>query len=141
MVITGKIESIHEEKVRRFIDQNGLEQRVILTQYLSDADLKVLYKNAKAFLFPTFYEGFGIPILEAMAAELPVLTSTTGAAPETAGGFAELVNPFEPESIANGIDNLSRMDDHNIKAAKAYALDHTWKKTAQLTAEVYKKYM
>ncbi len=141
LVITGKIEAEHEEEIRNYINTNQLESKIILTKYLSNHDLQQIYLNAKAFLFPTFYEGFGIPILEAMSAELPVLTSTTGAAPETAGGFAVLTDPFNPESIAEGIDKLKHINQEHLKRAKAYALAHTWAKTAKMTTNVYKKYM
>jgi glycosyltransferase involved in cell wall biosynthesis len=141
LVITGKIEAAHEQDVRDYIISNKLENDILLTKYLPNCDLKELYINAKAFLFPTFYEGFGIPILEAMLAELPVLTSTTGAAPETAGGFAILVDPFDPESIAEGIDKLKYTTQEHLDKAKAYAVKHTWDKTAKLTTSIYEKYM
>jgi len=141
LVITGKIEIAHEEKVKEYIMSNKLENKIILTKYLANHDLQELYMNAKAFLFPTFYEGFGIPILEAMSAGLPVLTSSTGAAPETSGGFAVLTDPFQPESIAEGIDHLDHIQPPHLKRAKAFALSHTWEKTASMTTSIYKKYM
>jgi glycosyltransferase involved in cell wall biosynthesis len=100
-----------------------------------------LYKNAKAFLFPTFYEGFGIPILEAMHHNLPVLTSNLGAAPESSGGHAVLVDPFSPESIGNGIDKVVNMDQTQLFKAKKYAEAFTWERTAKMTVDVYKKYL
>jgi len=141
LVITGKIEVAQEMEVRRYVTSNQLENKVIFTKYLSNPDLQKLYINARAFLFPTFYEGFGIPILEAMIAGLPVLTSSTGAAPETAGNFAVLVDPFLPESIAEGIDRLQEVKDGHLENAKTYAKGFTWEKTAKSTAAIYKKYM
>lgn len=141
LVITGKIEKAHETDVKNYIVKNQLKNKVILTDYLSNQDLQQLYINAKAFLFPTFYEGFGIPILEAMLANLPVLTSNTGAAPETAGGFAILVDPFSVESIAEGIDKLKQITNEELVHAKVYAQSHTWDKTAKMTTSTYKKYM
>lgn len=141
LVITGKVEAAHEAEVRKYITSNQLNDKIILAGYLANHDLQELYSNAKAFLFPTFYEGFGIPILEAMIAKLPVLTSSTGAAPETAGGFAVLVDPFQPESIAEGIDELKNIEQPHLEQAKNYALGHTWEKTAKMTTSVYKKYM
>ncbi|MEN1786006.1 MAG: glycosyltransferase, partial [Bacteroidota bacterium] len=141
LVITGKVEAAHEPEVRSFINRNDLKSDIIITKYLPDEALKALFVNAKAFLFPTLYEGFGIPILESMAAGIPVLTSTTGAAPETAGDFAVLVDPLAPESIATGIDQLIGIDTKHLEKAKTFALGHTWSKTAQMTALVYKKYV
>ena len=141
LVITGKIESAHEENVMSYISSNRLEDKIILTKYIANHDLQALYTNARAFLFPTFYEGFGIPILEAMIAGLPVLTSNKGAAPETAGGFAILVDPFLPESIAEGIDQLKNLEPSQLDKAKTYAMGHTWDRTARMTSLVYEKYM
>ena len=141
LVITGKIETALETEVRKYISSNQLENKVILTQYLPNNDLQELYTNARAFLFPTFYEGFGIPILEAMIAGLPVLTSSTGAAPETAGDFAILVDPFRPDSIAKGIDKLPDVEHGHLERAKTYANSYTWEKTAKATVSIYEKYM
>lgn len=141
LIITGKIEAPHAEEVGNYITANRLENDVLFTKYLPNQDLQELYLNAKAFLFPTFYEGFGIPILEAMLAELPVLTSLTGAAPETAGGHAVLVDPFDPESIAEGIDQMENINATHLKNAKTYAQEHTWIRTAKMTTSIYKKYM
>ncbi|WP_276167605.1 glycosyltransferase family 4 protein [Zobellia alginiliquefaciens] len=141
LIITGKIESKHYSPVFNFIKENSLENKIVITGYLSSEKLAALYKNAAAFLFPTFYEGFGIPILEAMLAELPVLTSNTGAAPETSKNHAVLVNPFKPEDIAAGIERLSTITEDQIKQAKQFATTFTWERTAQKTKMVYEKYM
>lgn len=141
LVITGKIENTHYPPLKSFIDKNRLGDKVIITGYLSDSRLRTLYHNASGFLFPTFYEGFGIPILEAMINELPVLTSNIGAAPETASDKAVLVDPFVPESIADGIDSIPNIDSAHLERAKTYASSFTWAKTAQETIEVYKKYV
>ena len=141
LVITGKIQDTYEKEVREYIAANHLENRVIITNYLNKNDLQALYKHARAFLFPTFYEGFGIPILEAMHHGLPVLTSTTGAAPETSGGHAVLVDPFDPECIGNGIDQLDSVDRNQVEAAKKYAEGHSWERAAKMTVDIYKKYL
>lgn len=141
LVITGKIQEDCGQKVKEFITANNLKDRVIITDYLEKNQVQSLYQHAQAFLFPTFYEGFGIPILEAMHHGLPVLTGTTGAAPETSGGHAILVDPFNPEDIANGIDRLDTVDPNSLQRAKTFAEQHTWRRTAQMTVDVYKKYL
>lgn len=141
LIITGKIEEEQYKLVSNFIIKNKLGEKVIITKYLSSEELSILYKNAKAFLFPTFYEGFGIPILEAMIHKLPVLTSNIGAAPETAGGFAVLTDPFSPESIADGIDKVDSIQPETLIDAKIFAEEHTWKKTAKMTYSLYQKYL
>lgn len=141
LVITGKIQEDSNAEVQDFIVKNKLEKNVIITNYLSKGDIHALYRHAKAFLFPTFYEGFGIPILEAMHHGLPVLTSTTGAAPETSGGHAVLVDPFDPESIGSGIDQIEQYDKEKLILAKQFAEMHTWERTAQMTVDVYQNYL
>ena len=141
LVIVGNIESEFEQPIRDFIANNNLKDDVIITSYIPESLLNILYRNAKAFLFPTFYEGFGIPILEAMQVKLPVLTSNTGAASETANGFAILVDPFDPIDIALGIDKLESVSETTLNKAKDFANTHSWLRTAQMTAEVYKKYL
>ncbi|GGG49548.1 glycosyl transferase [Croceivirga lutea] len=141
LVITGKVEEPLGAKVRKYIIENNLTNNVLITGYISNAELAQLYHNAKAFLFPTLYEGFGIPILEAMSANLPVLTSTTGAASETSGGHAVLVNPFEIEDIANGLSKILNLNEKQIAVAKNYADSFSWQRTAKETVAVYNKYM
>ena len=141
LVITGKIESNQYVSVLEYIKENRLQEKVLITGYLSSDSLSKLYQNAAAFLFPTFYEGFGIPILEAMLTKLPVLTSNIGAAPETAGGHAILINPYEPDDIATGMDSLSSITDDQLEQAKKFADTFTWEKTALETKRVYEKYM
>ena len=141
LVIVGKIEDNHKEEVYQYIQKHHLENDIIITKYIDDRDLHSLYKNASAFLFPTFYEGFGIPIIEALMHQLPVITSTTGAAPETSGGHTILVNPFEPESIAVGIDKSGVWTEQQRITAKEYAETFTWRETARKTVAVYKKLM
>jgi glycosyltransferase involved in cell wall biosynthesis len=84
----------------------GLPAGVNLLGYVDKAELPGLYAGAAAFLYPGIYEGFGLPIVEAMACGTPVVTSTTGAAPEIAGGAAVLVDPFDVAGIEAGIDRV-----------------------------------
>lgn len=138
LVVVGKNHPDEKEKILKFMRENKLEENVVLTNYISSETLSILYENAASFLFPTFYEGFGIPIIEAMIHKLPVLTSTTGAAPEVANGHAVLVNPFDPKDIAIGIGELEKFDDEKVIAAKKYAQTFTWDRVAKQTLEVYK---
>lgn len=137
LVFAGKIVETEMEKIQALLKENNLENNVVFTSYISDETLSILYKNAKAFLFPTYYEGFGIPIIEAMAYGLPVLTSNIGAAPEVANGYALLVDPHAPEDIAKGIIELGNMDDATIELATKYAKGFTWDKVAEETIKVY----
>ncbi|NTW03942.1 MAG: glycosyltransferase family 4 protein, partial [Oscillochloris sp.] len=86
---------------------HGLAERVHLSGYLPDEDLPALLSGALAFVFPSLYEGFGMPVLEAMACGTPVLTSTTTSLPEVAGNAALLVDPSDIDAIAAGIVRLA----------------------------------
>ncbi|WP_299063158.1 glycosyltransferase family 1 protein [uncultured Polaribacter sp.] len=137
LVFAGKISLDEKSKLDKYIENNNLKDQIIFTNYITDDHLSILYKNAKAFLFPTYYEGFGIPIIEAMSYRLPVLTSITGSAPEIANNNAILVNPFSEESIAKGIVELDSIDDLQLEKAKNYASTFTWAKVAKETIKVY----
>lgn len=139
LVFAGKIAGNIQEEFQSIINNNNFQDQIISTNYIKDIELSVLYKNAKSFLFPTCYEGFGIPIIEAMSYRLPILTSTTGAAPEVAKGHAVLVNPFEPKEIAEGICKLANITDEKLSKAKKYADSFTWENVANNTIKVYQK--
>ena len=84
----------------------GLTKRVVFLGRVEDAQLPLVYRGALGLLFPSLYEGFGLPVVEAMASGIPVLTSTVTALPEVAGDAALLVNPVDVDAIASGIDKM-----------------------------------
>jgi alpha-1,3-rhamnosyl/mannosyltransferase len=103
-------------------------------------DLPGLYAGASVFLYPTLYEGFGLPVVEAMASGVPVLTSATSALQEIAGGYAYVVDPMDVDAIAKGIRALAL--DEALRAnfaelGRKRALDFSWDKAAERTLEVY----
>jgi glycosyltransferase involved in cell wall biosynthesis len=121
------------------INELGLAQRVIITGYLPDADLPALLAGATAFVFPSLYEGFGMPVLEAMAAGIPVLTSNSSALPEVAGDAALLVDPLDTQAIAAGLMRLAH--DADLRAllrerGLARAALCTWDRCADQTLQV-----
>jgi glycosyltransferase involved in cell wall biosynthesis len=128
------------EKELAPIAELGLEDRVKYVGYVPDEDLAALYSAAECLALPSWYEGFGIPIVEAMACGCPVVTSSgRHAAPEVAAGAAVLVNPADPESIAAGLSQV--MDDPKLRAdlvAKGLVRgpQFDWETTGRKTAEV-----
>jgi glycosyltransferase involved in cell wall biosynthesis len=106
---------------------------------VSDDELAALYRGAGCLVYPSLYEGFGLPVLEAMACGTPVVTSVGGATEEVAGGAAVLVDPLQPVSIAAGIDEaLSRRDElvaRGLERAHAF----TWERVAAETWRVYEE--
>jgi len=105
LVIGGKVD-------KRFIDlegeikKNKLIGEVILTDSLTREEVSVLYKEAKALIFVSFYEGFGLPILEAQIFGIPVLTANISSLPEVGGKGALYVDPYNPEEVAEGIKKI-----------------------------------
>jgi glycosyltransferase involved in cell wall biosynthesis len=117
----------------------GLPEGVSLLGYVQKAELPGLYAGASAFLYLGIYEGFGLPIIESMACGTPVVTSRTGAAPEVAGGAAILVDPFDVDSIAGGIEQVTIPEEaERLRALGARRTPQfKWSTAAQATLEVY----
>ena len=107
---------------------------------IEEDDLPGLFAGADVFLYPTLYEGFGLPVIEAMACGTPVLTSSTSALQEIAGGYAYLVDPLDVDAIARGIVALTtdpKVRADFVELGKKRALDFSWDKAAERTLEVY----
>ena len=136
LILAGEM-SMGHDKIVSEIEKNNLQQNVILSGFVSDAELAELYKNSKAFLFPTFYEGFGFPIIEAMSYGIPVVIGDRGAAPEVAGNHAIQVSPFDVDSISEGIKKVITVSETQITAAKKHSEQFTWSRCAQQTIDVY----
>jgi glycosyltransferase involved in cell wall biosynthesis len=121
--------------------QNGatLPEGVSLLGYVQKAELPGLYAGAAVFLYPGIYEGFGLPIIEAMACGAPVVTAETGAAPEVAGGAAILVDPFHVESIQAGLERAilpeeaARLRELGWQQARKFE----WNAAAAATLDAY----
>lgn len=119
---------------------NALGDAIILTGYVPDADLPMLYNAADVFCYPSLYEGFGLPVLEAMACGTPVITSNLSSLPEVAGDAARLVNPYAVDEMAQALgevlsDSLYRQALREKGQARAQLF--TWARTAQQTVEAY----
>jgi glycosyltransferase involved in cell wall biosynthesis len=122
-------------------DGAGLPDGVSLLGYVEKASLPGLYAGATAFLYPGIYEGFGLPIIEAMACGTPVVTSRTGAAPEVAGGAAILVDPFDVGDIEAGLERATIAEEglrlRELGFQRAHQFD--WRIAAEATIEAYRR--
>jgi glycosyltransferase involved in cell wall biosynthesis len=119
------------------VSANG--SRVRWLGELPDDALARLYRGAAAVAYPSLYEGFGIPVLEAMACGAPVVTSAGGATEEVAGGAAVLVDPLDPASIAAGLEQaLARREELRTQGLSR-AASFSWKEVARQTAAVYRE--
>jgi glycosyltransferase involved in cell wall biosynthesis len=120
----------------------GLGDRARFLGHVAEGDLPALYSGARALVFPSLDEGFGLPVLEAFACGTPVLASTAGALPETAGGAALLVDPLSVDAIEEGIRRL--LADGELRAdlvarGRARAAALSWEETARRTLEAYRE--
>ncbi len=129
-------------KVRAAAQASGLASRIHFTGFVSDADLVRLYNACDCFVFPSFYEGFGLPILEAMACGRAVACSNTSAMPEVAEGAGLLFDPRNPASIARAIGDIlldselrQRVESRGLQRAAHF----NWRKSALATLDVYRE--
>lgn len=131
-----------KEDINRVIDSLGLTEKVILTGYVSDSDLPALYRSAKVFVYPSLYEGFGLPPLEAMACGTPVISSNTSSIPEVVGDAGLLVDPYRPDEIARAITIVLKDEElrnHLKHAGLIRSGLFSWDKTAQETIKLYQE--
>lgn len=129
-----------ESEVFGTIREHGLQEEVIATGYIPDADLPAIYSGADAFVYPSLYEGFGLPPVEAMACGAPVITSNTSALPEVVGDAAITVTPTDTGAIAAALERV--LGDEGLRRelrARGYerVARFTWRETARRTLAVY----
>jgi glycosyltransferase involved in cell wall biosynthesis len=120
----------------------SLGEHLVLTGYVPEEDLPALYQGAEVFVYPSLYEGFGLPVLEAMSSGTPVITSNASSLPEAAGDAALLVNPKETFDLYKAMEALvmdpalrAELKEKGLKQSKKF----TWEKTALETLEIYRK--
>jgi glycosyltransferase involved in cell wall biosynthesis len=111
---------------------------VRLAGYVPDADLAALYAGCSAFCYPSLYEGFGLPVLEAMAAGAPVVTSDISSLPEVGGDAVAYVSPEDERSIETTLERLLRSPEERAELSRrgrARAAQYSWERTARLMLE------
>lgn len=141
LVIAGK-DGWMAEEIRSMTIDLGIEKDVIFTGYIPPEDMASLFQASCAFVFVPLYEGFGSPVVEAMACCLPIIASDVDSLKEIADGVADFVNPYDADGIADKILKFS-MNRYNIKDQEerscSRAKDFSWEKCARETIEVYKR--
>ena len=126
--------------LRRAVHQLKLHKHVRFLGYIPDETLAVLYRSAEVFVFPSLYEGFGLPPLEAMASGTPVVTSNTSSLPEVTGGAAVLVDPYDVGSIVDGVRRV--LTDPSLAAelrrkGPLRAREFSWARSVAKTRALY----
>jgi glycosyltransferase involved in cell wall biosynthesis len=126
--------------LRRAVHRHKLHKHVRFLGYVSDDTLRILYRLAAVFVFPSLYEGFGLPPLEAMASGTPVVTSNESSLPEVAGDAAVLVDPYDVDSIVGGMRRV--LSDPAFAAELSRrgperAREFSWERSVQKTRKVY----
>ncbi len=138
LVLVGKPELKYGRDLAQ-IDKFNLQDRVILTGWVPDEDLAAIYNLADLLIFPSLYEGFGIPLLEAMACGCPVLTSNKSATQEVVGDAGYLVNPLDVEEIASGVLEVisnPKLQQAMIGKGHLRVKSFSWEKCARETLKL-----
>jgi glycosyltransferase involved in cell wall biosynthesis len=124
---------------RDAVSRLGLNGRVEFAGHVAKEELPRLYRGAEALVFPSRYEGFGLPVVEAMASGTPVVATTAGAVPEVAGNAAILVDPADPVALAGGIERALADRERLVQAGLEQARKYSWRETARRTLAVYRE--
>jgi glycosyltransferase involved in cell wall biosynthesis len=126
--------------LRRAVHKHQLHQNVRFLGYLPEETLAVMYRLAGVFVFPSLYEGFGLPPLEAMASGTPVVTSNVSSLPEVAGDAAILVDPYDPAAIADGIETVltdERVRREMRRKGLERARQFSWEASVRRVRDIY----
>lgn len=141
LLIVGRAAWQHSN-IYQIARQSGYSKDIVFTGYLPDDTLAALYHRCEVFVYPSLYEGFGLPVLEAMACGAPVITSNCSSLPEVAGDAAVLVDPHSVEEIRIAVGqvvNNQELRQSLCQKGKHRAESFTWAKTAALTLAVYEQ--
>lgn len=141
LVIVGAKGWLYED-IFREVSRLGLEGEVVFCNYVAHDELLCLYTSALLFAYPSLYEGFGLPILEAMACDCPVVSADVSSMPEVCGQAALLVDPYDTEGLAAAMLKLISdlaLRGQLIELGREQIKKFLWKKSAEQTLEVYKQ--
>jgi len=141
LVLPGRA-TPHECELRRLAARLGLEERVTFVEWVDDPILEALYRMATCVLVPSLFEGFGLPVLEAMARGAPVGCADAGSLPEVAGGAALLFDPHDEEAVGRAVVRILRDQELRTRlaeAGRARAAEFSWGRCAQATLESYER--
>lgn len=139
LILVGK-KGWQYQELFTLVKQLKLKERILFTGYIPEEDLPYFYNAATVFVYPSLYEGFGLPVLDAMACGIPVITSNTSSFPEIVGDAGILVDPHDSSSLSDAIQTLlTNPDKHKLFSEKALERSKifSWKTTAKNTHDIY----
>ena len=142
--LVGPSDDRYTPDLKKQVQELGITDRVKFLDYVPYDDLPKIIRGAIALVFPSLWEGFGLPVLEAMACGTPVITSNLSSLPEVAGDAAILIDPYKVEEITDvmqAIANDAGLRSHLSQLGLARAKLFSWEKTGQATVEVLKRFM
>ncbi|MFK7808237.1 MAG: glycosyltransferase family 4 protein [Saprospiraceae bacterium] len=142
LVVIGQGKGTYFQKVKRFIEKEKMTSLIHFPKGVSNEDLPAVYQGAEVFCYPSHYEGFGIPVLEALFCKTPVITSNTSSLPEAAGPDAFFVDPTNIEDIANQLNNAltnSELRKNSVEKGFAYAQQFEGKKLTEQMMGIYQQ--
>lgn len=139
LVLAGKRGWL-DQATTRAAQTSAYSRDIVFTGYVADDDLAAIYSGAICFVYPSYFEGFGLPVVEAMQCAVPVIAGNQTSLPEVVKDAGLLVNPFDVQAFADAIERLVNDRDFGIALGErgfARAGEFTWKRTAELTLAVY----
>ncbi|NKF23349.1 glycosyltransferase family 4 protein [Solimonas marina] len=139
LVVTGGVDRDEQCALEAHLRERRLDDSVVVAGFVEESDMPALYSAAAAVLLPSLYEGYGLPIVEAMACGAPVLTSRSGSCPETAAGHATLVDASSVDAIAQGLHTVLDTPASTRQAAMRHAHAQRWRGVAAKTLKVYRR--
>lgn len=138
LVIAGKKGWMYKE-IFKLVKEKNLENKVVFTDFVPEEEVPSLMKGAEVFVLPSFWEGFGIPVVEAMACGVPVVVSNAGSLPEIVGDAGIIIDPYKPETIAMGIENALQKKDILVKKGFQQIKKFDWNNCALKTIDGLQK--
>ena len=144
LLIAGSSDPRYTPILQTKVDELGLSDRIKFMDYITYGELPIIINGAIALVFPSLWEGFGLPVLEAMACGTPVITSNLSSLPEVTGDAAILINPYNTGEITAAMEAIAR--DNNLRShlstlSIARASQFSWEKTGKATSEILAKYI
>lgn len=141
LVITGSLRD-EGNSLKELCSNLQISSQVIFTGFVEEDMLPILYNGAELFVYPSYYEGFGLPPLEAMSCGTPVITSNVSSIPEVVGDAGILIDPYDTTNLMKALENTlgdEKLKERLSQAGLNRAAQYSWKRTAAETLEVYKK--